>query len=50
MLGTALALEKLMVGQAPDINVNEVTGREALAYFDAFQEATFPGIARGRAV
>jgi phospholipase C len=50
LLGTALALEKLMVGQAPDINVNEVTGREALAYFDAFQEATFPGIARGRAV
>lgn len=39
-----------MIGRAPAINVNEVTGREALAYFDQFQAATFPGIAKGRAV
>ncbi len=50
LLGTALAVEKLMIGRAPAINVNEATGREALAYFDQFQAATFPGIARGRAV
>jgi phospholipase C len=50
LLGTALALEKLMTGQAPAMNVNEVTGKEALAYFDHFQAATFPGIARGRTV
>jgi phospholipase C len=50
LLGTALALEKLMIGQAPAMNVNEVSGKEALAYFDQFQAATFPGIARGRTV
>jgi len=50
LLGTALALEKMMIGHAPEINVNEATGREALAYFDQFQAATFPGIARGRTV
>ena len=50
LLGTALAVEKLMIGRAPAINVNEATGREALAYFDQFQAACFPGIAKGRAV
>jgi phospholipase C len=50
LLGTALAVEKLMIGQAPAINVNEATGREALAYFDQFQAACFPGVAKGRAV
>lgn len=50
LLGTVLAFEQLWTGQAPTINVNEVTGREALAYFDQFQATTFPGIARGRTV
>ena len=50
LLGTAIAVEKLMIGHAPEINVNEATGREALAYFDQLQAATFPGIARGRTV
>ena len=50
LLGTALAVEKVMIGRAPELNVNEVTGREAFAYFDQFQAACFPGIAKGRAV
>ena len=48
LLGTTLALQRWRIGSAPALNVNEITGREAMVFADLFQAMTFPGIAKGR--
>jgi phospholipase C len=44
ILSAALALEALHTGQAPPVNVDDATGKEAVAILDQLQAAIFPGI------